>query len=128
VAELNAVRSPLKSEADLDRFIRLVAGHPFLVRLALHELAARGISLADLEKQADRDEWIFGDHLRRMLVSLAKDPVLIDIVKGILRGQPCPNQESFYRLRSAGVVTGNSPSEVRPRCQLYATYLARHLL
>ena len=129
VSELNRrYRSPLKGEAELDRFIHLVAGHPFLVRRALHEFSTRNVSLADLEKQADRDEWIFGDHLRRLLVLLAKDPVLTDVVRGILRGQTCPNQESFYRLRSAGVVTGNSPGEVRPRCQLYATYLARHLL
>ncbi len=129
VSELNRrYRSPLKTEVELDRFIHLVAGHPFLVRLALHELSSQGVSLADLEKQADRDEWIFGDHLRRMLVLLAKDAVLTDVVRGILRGQACPNQDSFYRLRSAGVVTGHSPGEVRPRCQLYATYLARHLL
>jgi hypothetical protein len=118
----------LKTDADLDRFIRLVAGHPFLVRRALHELATQGVSLDDLEKRADEDEWIFGDHLRRMLVLLVKDAVLTEVVRGILRGRPCPNQDSFYRLRSAGVIIGNSPNEAKPRCQLYATYLARHLL
>jgi hypothetical protein len=46
----------------------------------------------------------------------------------MLRGKPCPTPESFYRLRSAGLMTGDSASDARPRCQLYATYLEKHLL
>jgi hypothetical protein len=129
VAELNRrYGSPLKDDADLNRFLRLVSGHPYLVRRGLHDMATRKISLADFEKQADRDEGIFGDHLRRILVLLAKDPALSEVVRGILRGQPCPTPESFYRLRSAGIITGNSHTDVRIRCQLYGSYLERHLL
>lgn len=129
VAELNRrYRSPLKSPDELKRFIRLLDGHPFLVRRGLHEMADKKISLDAFEKEAPRDEGIFGDHLRRILVLLAKDPRLTEVVKGILKGQPCPNPESFYRLRSAGVMSGSSQAEVRPRCQLYAIYLGRHLL
>ena len=40
----------------------------------------------------------------RILVLLARYPALSDAVRDILRGQPCPNNESFYRLRSAGVM------------------------
>ncbi len=86
------------------------------------------ISFPALERQADRDEGIFGDHLRRMLVLLARDPDLCEAVRGVLRGQPCPTAESFYRLRTAGVVLGHSAQEARPRCHLYAAYLGRHLL
>ena len=86
------------------------------------------MSIDALEAQADRDEGIFGDHLRRLLVSLSKDPELCDVVRGILRGQPCPTPESFYRLRSAGLIVGESISESRLRCELYGTYLNRHLL
>ena len=74
------------------------------------------------------DEGLYGDHLRRMLVLLAKDPELQDVVRALLRGQPCPNSPSFYRLRSAGVVKGDSPHDVRLRCEIYAAYLRRHLL
>jgi len=129
VAELNQrYGSPLKDKDELNRFVRLVGGHPFLVRRGLYELAKRKIALAALEEKAPRDEGIYGDHLRRILVLLAKDPALTEVVRGILRGQPCPTTEDFYRLRSAGVMTGTSPADVRPRCQLYATYLSRHLL
>jgi class 3 adenylate cyclase len=129
VADLNERHgSPLRDEAELARYVRLVGGQPYLVRRGLHEMVSHGLDLPTFERQADRDEGIFGDHLRRILVLLARNPELCDVVRMILRGQPCPTQESFYRLRSAGVMGGDSARDVRPRCRLYATYLERHLL
>jgi hypothetical protein len=129
VAELNRRhRSPLQSHDEENRFVRLLGGHPYLVRRALHELATQGLDLDTFEAQADSDEGVFGDHLRRILVLLARDEELTGIVRGVLRGGPCPTPESFYRLRSAGVMHGTSPNDVRPRCRLYANYLRRHLL
>jgi hypothetical protein len=37
------------------------------------------------------------------------------------------NAESFYRLRSAGLVLGDSARDARLRCQPYSTYLGRRL-
>lgn len=129
VAEMNRrYRSPLQTPADVQRLIKLVGGHPFLVRRALHELATQSLDIGALEAQADRDEGIFGDHLRRILVLLARDPLLADVVRSVLAGEPCATPESFYRLRSAGLMAGTSPADMRPRCQLYAAYLRRHLL
>jgi hypothetical protein len=60
-------------------------------------------------------------------VLLAKSPELLDVMRRLLRGRPCPNAESFYRLRTAGIVAGDSAQNARPRCQVYETYLKRHL-
>lgn len=129
VEELNQrYGNPLPSPEELARFTQLVGGQPFLVRRGLHELATQQIQFAVFETHADRDGGIFGDHLRRILMSLAKDPALADVVRTILEGRPCPHQESFYRLRSAGLMIGDALETVRPRCQLYATFLKRHLL
>ena len=129
VADLNErYGTPLQGEAELLRYAHLVGGQPYLVRRGLHDMVAHDVSFPALERQADRDEGIFGDHLRRMLVLLVRDPDLCEAVRGVLRGQPCPTAESFYRLRTAGVVIGPSAQEARPRCQLYAAYLERHLL
>jgi hypothetical protein len=129
VTELNRrYRGPVRDDSEMTRFIALLGGHPFLVRRALHEMVSQQLSFDVLERQADRDEGIFGDHLRRMLVLLARDPALTEVVRGILQGMPAPNPESFYRLRSAGLMTGTSPVDVHPRCRLYATYLQRHLV
>ena len=129
VTELNnRYGSPLGSEAEVGRFIELVSGQPYLVRRGLHELATHSGDLASFEAVADRDEGPFGDHLRRILVLLAHDATLCEVIRAILQGKPCPNAETFYRLRSAGVITGESAREARPRCRLYTDYLQRHLL
>jgi hypothetical protein len=128
IAELNRrYHNAIKSEEELSRFCRLVGGHPYLVRLGLHELATRKMTFDAFEDQVARDEGIYGDHLRRILVLLARDPALATVMQGILKNLPCPTSESFYRLRSAGIVMGHAPEEARPRCRLYAMYLRRHL-
>jgi AAA-like domain len=106
----------------------MVSGHPYLTRCGLQEMIARRHDLATLEAIADRDDGPFGNHLRRIIASLEQDPALRDIARGILQGQPCPTQESFYRLRSAGLFVGDSTQDIRPRCHLYATYLGKRLL
>jgi hypothetical protein len=128
VADLNCrYGSPLQDEAQLDLFFRLLNGHPFLVRRGLHELATRHLPFEQFAARAARDEGIFGDHLRRMLVSLAKDPTLLEVVRGaVLRNRPV-DPESFYRLRAAGVMAGETAPEARLRCHLYAEFLKRHL-
>ncbi|MDT4969664.1 MAG: hypothetical protein QOJ64_4401 [Acidobacteriota bacterium] len=129
VGELNTrYESPLANADELARYFQLVGGHPYLVRRGFHEMTTNKLDLAAFEALADLDEGPFGDHLRRILVLLARDPALGDVVRGVLRGEPCPTVEDFYRLRSAGVMAGDSAQDVKPRCQLYATYLKRHLL
>ncbi len=129
VDEINKVYgSPLSETAQVARYFRLVSGHPYLVRRGFYEMVTNNLDLPVLEAQSDHDEGPFGDHLRRMLFSLTQDRELCDVVRGMLQGKPCPTAESFYRLRSAGVVLGDSSRDARLRCQLYATYFERHLL
>jgi DNA-binding SARP family transcriptional activator len=119
---------PLRTGAEVDRFYRLVGGHPYLVRRGLNELAMQTTAIEAFEGLAASGQWIYGDHLRRMLKLLERDADLCEIVKGVLRGGPGPSEESFYRLRSAGILAGRSESDARPRCGLYAAYLERHLI
>jgi hypothetical protein len=129
VADLNQLHgSPLKDGAQVERFFSLVSGHPYLVRRGLYEMVTNGLDLEALEAQADHDEGPFGDHLRRMLFSLSQDRELSDAVRGLLQGKPCATLESFYRLRSAGLVLGDSARDAKLRCRLYTTFFERHLL
>lgn len=129
VKELNRRHgSPLGSEGEASRFFRLTSGHPYLTRRGLHELTAQTLTVNRFEALADRDEGPYGDHLRRLLVSLSRDAELSEAVRGVLVGRPVASQESFYRLRSAGVLVGDIAREARMRCQLYTAYLERHLL
>jgi hypothetical protein len=140
VAELNRrYGMPLKSPAEIQRFFKLVGGSPYLVRRGLQELralatssgaAADASTLEAFENIADQDEGPFGDHLRRILVTLAKNPALTEAVKQVLGATGAKasiSMDDFVRLRSAGVMTGASSNEVTPRCELYRIFLLRHL-
>jgi serine/threonine protein kinase len=129
VADLNQrYGTPLREPAEVARFFHLLSGHPYLVRRGLYELVNEACTPAALEAQAAHDEGPFGDHLRRLVVSLTQDRELCEVVRGLLQGRPCPTAESFYRLRSAGLVIGDAARDARLRCQLYTAYLEKHLL
>jgi hypothetical protein len=119
--------SPLRNDAELERYYRLVGGHPYLVRRGLYGMTTVGLELSAIESEPSREDGLFGDHLRRMLLALMQDADLCDAVKAVLRGEHCPTSPSFYRLRSAGVLAGDSPAEARSRCGMYSEYLQRHL-
>jgi len=129
VADLNSRYGlPLPDGAAVARFFQLVGGQPYLVRRGLDEISRRGLGIGDFEAEADRDEGLFGDHLRRILITLSQDAGQTEAVQGLLRGRPCPTPESFYRLRSAGLIAGTSAADAGFRCRLYEMYLGRHLL
>jgi len=120
--------SPLNDATEVARYYQLLAGHPYLVHSGLFEIKRNGLTLSAFEALADQDEGPFGDHLRRILVLLARDPVLTEAMREVLRGKPCPTTEGFYRLRSTGLISGHSAREATLRCPLYQHYLERHLL
>jgi hypothetical protein len=128
VADLNRRHgAPLRDDHDLNRFYALLGGHPYLARLGLYEMTVHDLDLEELEAGAGRDEGPFGDHLRRVLTSLTRSPDLAGTVREALQGGACPTPDSFHRLRSAGVLAGDSARSARLRCGLCARYLARHL-
>jgi hypothetical protein len=128
VADLNTrYGSPLHTQEELDRFWSLLGGHPFLTRKALHDLATGTVDLATMERRGGGDEGPFRDHLRRMLILLARDPEMeADLSAFIHRGAGL-SERSFHRLRSAGVLSGAGPADAAPRCELYRQYLRQGL-
>jgi serine/threonine protein kinase len=128
VGELNRrYGNPLSGPQELENFFELLGGHPYLTRRGLHEMATHGISFEDFAARASRDEGPFGDHLRRILVMLAQDAEICNVVREILAGRVSGKAEDFYRLRSSGIVSGESGHDMRLRCRLYDTYLKLHL-
>ena len=128
VADLNVrYHSPLRDDAELRAFFDLVGGHPYLVNRGLFEMAEHGLDPAAFRAQAEREEGLFGDHLRRIARAAGPGPGAARGGAGILGGKPCHSFRNFYRLRAAGVMAGESPQDVHPRCPLYATYLRKQL-
>jgi hypothetical protein len=128
VSELNRrYGGPLQGRGEIARFHQYFEGQPYLTRRGLHEMVMRACPLDRFEVEASREGGVFGDHLRRLLASVRRDEGLWDALRGWLKGEKPLDAESFYRLRSAGVVKGESGSDARPRCELYGQYLRRQL-
>jgi serine/threonine protein kinase len=129
VRELNRRYShPLADESEIERFYALLGGHPFLTQRGLHQMTDSGISFLDFSAGACRDEGPYGDHLRRIFVSLNQDPELCEVVRSVIGGRHSSSTDSFYRLRSSGIVAGDCARDMKLRCQLYEQYLNRHLV
>ncbi len=128
VRELNIrYGSPLRSDSELMQLYELVGGQPYLTRRILYEVVERGARIADLELGYSCSDGILGDHLIRMLQSLQQDTRLISEARSILRDGRSLTSESFYRLRSAGIVFGAPRGVAQIRCRLYKAYLEREL-
>ena len=129
VAEVNSrftLPTPLAA-GEADDLCHLVGGHPYLVRRGLYEIKKRGIKFAHFKTLASSEEGPYGDHLHRILALLARDRALLDEVREIVAGKGCSDKDKFYRLRSAGVIAGDSPQDAHIRCEVYRDYLRRHL-
>ncbi len=126
LAELNRrYGSPLDSSG-LSRLYNPAGGHPYLSQVALYKVSL-GLSLDRLESPAVGGEAEIGDHLRRMTTLISQDPELLSATMAVLRGEPCPSTGTFYRLRAAGVLAGDSFRNAKPRCRLYADQLEHQL-
>jgi serine/threonine protein kinase len=129
VRELNQrYGSPLRTAEEINQFFELLSGQPYLSQRGFHEMVAHHIDFHTFLTVAPKDEGPFGDHLRRILVSLAQDRNLIQVVRSVLDQKHSSTPDAFYRLRSSGIVSGESAREMKLRCRLYQIYLSRHLL
>ncbi len=129
LAELNQrYGSPLATQNALERVHALTAGHPYLTRRCFDALTSRTATLEHLESEGSRDEGPFGDHLRRLLSGVHVSPELLGSLRGVLSGILRLPLDHFYRLRSAGIIAGESADAVTLRCRLYQDYFTRHLL
>ena len=128
VLELNRRYGTPLQDDELDEFYDLLGGQPFLTQCGLYELAFKGRTLKELASSATQDNAQFDDHLSRMLFSLDRDPQLRIAVQRLLANEELGSTDALCRLRSAGVLSGNSDRHATLRCRLYRDYFSRNLL
>jgi hypothetical protein len=119
--------NPLQDEVALARFHQFLGGHPYLTQRGLYEMVKNQISLETILEMGNRDEGAFGDHLKRMLVSIEQEHTLLEELRGFLRTQTSISNDTLSRLRSAGILSSDLSREPDLRCELYTAYLQRHL-
>jgi len=117
--------SPARDEAEIERLFALAGWHPYLVRRCLQEMRLHGLGMAEVEsKRGARRQplskttwggcgWHCGA-IRRWRRRFGRTCRWEDAQPGTL-----------LRLRAAGVMRGDSPREMRPRCRLYDLTLRR---
>jgi AAA-like domain len=126
VTELNQKHSSILRPAEEEQMMKLLGGHPYLVRRALYLLAKNRDTLETLFSNAAGDRGPFGDHLRYHLFRLHDKTELIDALRNVIRNNECPDDVLFFRLRGAGLIRKEG-TKVFPRCELYAKYFGEHL-
>ncbi len=124
VEELNRRSgSPLRNEQEISGFLCLVGGCPYLVRRGLAEMVRHSLDFAAFHAATLQPCGPFAAHLQRVFTLVTSDAALRRAVHSLLQPQspPIPTS-SFYRLRTAGIITGATEGEARFRSGLYEAH------
>ena len=116
------------TEEQVGQLMQIVGGHPYLLRVALYEIARQRMSVEELLQVAPTEGGLYGDHLRRHYLNLKSDDELVAALRQVVSANE-PIQvgtEEAFRLRSLGLVKyqGNA---IAPSCELYRRYFRDRL-
>jgi hypothetical protein len=118
------------SEPETEQIMAMLGGHPYLLRVAMYDMARERMTLEALSKTAPTEGGPYADHLRRHLSNLKEDDKLMDAMKKVISADTplkVGDTETF-KLRSMGLVrfsgTGNT---ISPLCDLYRIYFKDRL-
>lgn len=115
-------------EEEVKQLMTMVGGHPYLVRVALYEIARDRISLSQFLQIAPTEEGMFGDHLRRHLSNLQEDDKLVAAIRQVITADTAVRLDTglAFKLRSMGLVNFQG-NDVTPLCDLYRLYFRERL-
>ncbi len=114
-------------QIDVEELMKLLGGHPFLIRKALYTIHTIHCTVADLVTDLFADASPFRDHLQLLLVSLHANPPLCEAMRQVLTRGACDSERAYQGLLGAGLVRGISRDALAPRCELYRAYFGKHL-
>jgi hypothetical protein len=120
--------SPLRGIDQVNELQELLDGQPFLTRTAFDVLLRSQGNLRGLLASADRDDGPFGDHLRRVLVSVTQLSTVRQVIDKVLANELIESSPEVDRLVAASILAKNSTGNHHFRCKLYRDYLERHLI
>ena len=116
------------TDEGINQLMGMVGGHPYLVRVALYEIARGRRTLAELLRLAPTEEGPYNDHLRRHWLNLEENVNLVNAIKQVMAVER-PSQigaKEAFKLHSMGLVKfqGNT---VVPLCEMYRQYFRNRL-
>ena len=116
------------NETELQDMIKMLGGHPYLLRKGMYELVKKHITFDNLLKFAPTEQGIYADHLRRHLLNLRKDSDLTKAMKQAVRSTAPVQIDAIqgFQLNSMGLVKYQG-NDVVPLCDLYRKYFQARL-
>ena len=117
------------SKLEIDSLMRMVDGHPYLVRKALYKMARSHLTLEEFITISPTEEGLYSDHLRRHLFKLNQnDGELANAMKKVVASENPVRLEGNlgFKLRSMGLVKFRR-NDVIPLCNLYRLYFSDRL-
>lgn len=116
------------SDSEITQLMSEVGGHPYLIRVALYEIADKKICLSELLKTASQINGCYFSYLSSFKEVLEEESTLIPLKKIIDAEEPIriKNGEALklYRL---GLIVPVDDGKVKIRCNLYRQYFLEHL-
>jgi AAA-like domain len=127
VKNLAAMHGLIWNNGELEELMTMVGGHPYLVRVALYQIARKYVSLRQLLDKAPTESGVYSDHLRRHLDRLKNNNLLVAMQQVVATEKPVrlPDAESF-KLDSMGLISRHG-NDVMPSCNLYRLYFRDRL-
>lgn len=113
---------------EAEQLMKMVGGHPYLVRVALYFLCQEQISLEHLLLEAPTQTGIYSDHLRTLWEIIAKEAELLRAIQQVITAKDSVKLEpiSAYKLDSLGLVKLNR-NDCIASCELYRIYFSKQI-
>jgi len=114
---------------EITQLMALLGGHPYLVQVALYQIANGQMTLEKLIAIGSHEEGPYSDYLRWHRVNLEEHAELATAIKTIVATlDPIPVREvkEVFKLRSMGLVKVID-DQVMPLCELYRRYFSERL-
>jgi hypothetical protein len=104
------------SDGEVEQFMKLVGGHPYLVRSALYRIASGDLSLEGFLRSAPTEAGIYKSHLRGHLKALEDHPDLEAAIQKVVTAEQPVRLRSAeaFKLDSMGLVV-RVDNDVAPR-------------
>lgn len=114
--------------SQVEELMAMLGGHPYLIRLLLHQSKRQDVTLEQLLQTAITESGIYSDHLRRILKNLEQNLEVAIAFKKVVTADVSVQLDPIrlYQLQRLGLVQlqGNN---LTPRCNLYRQYFCTRL-
>jgi hypothetical protein len=113
---------------EVDRFMKLLCGHPFLINIALYYLKQKTLTIEKLLQDVATPSGIYAQHLQSYLILLQKDEQLILAMQQVVNSDKPIKLDTVvsYKLSSMGLIALDG-FFATPSCQLYSLYFSEVL-